>query len=49
MAEAVNNLDKGAQRAAERQLNWCRNTITKDVVQARHFVATFSQLKSFSL
>ena len=29
MAEAVNNLGKGAQRAAERQLNWCRNTIIK--------------------
>jgi hypothetical protein len=29
MAEAVNSLGTGAQRAAKRQMNWCRNTIAK--------------------
>lgn len=29
MAEAVNSLGRGAQRAAKRQMNWCRNTVAK--------------------
>lgn len=29
IAEVVNNLGKGGQRAAARQLGWCRNTIMK--------------------
>ena len=29
MGEAVNNLGKGGQRAASRQLGWCRNTVMK--------------------
>jgi hypothetical protein len=29
MAEAVNSFGKGGQRAAARQLGWCRNTIMK--------------------
>jgi len=29
MAEAVMSLGRGAQRAAARQMGWCRNTITK--------------------
>lgn len=29
MAESVNSLGIGAQRAAQRQMNWCRNTIAK--------------------
>ncbi len=29
MAEAVHSLGRGAQRACEKQLGWCRNTIRK--------------------
>lgn len=36
MAEAVNALGKGGQRAAENVLGWCRNTIRKGQRELKH-------------
>ena len=35
MAESVNSLGRGAQRACEEQLGWCRNTIRKGMHELR--------------
>ena len=35
MAETVNTLGRGAQRACEAQLKWCRNTIRKGMQEVR--------------
>lgn len=38
MAEAVNSLGHGGQRACERQLGWCRNTIRKGWREVKNHV-----------
>ena len=38
MAETVNDLGRGGQRACERQLGWCRNTIRKGQLELKSSV-----------
>lgn len=35
MADTVNTLGRGSQRACEDQLSWCRNTIRKGILEVR--------------
>jgi hypothetical protein len=41
MADAVNELGRGGQRACENQLGWCRNTIRKGQRISKYNVVFF--------